>query len=245
MPQSVDSRIEMFASAREHRPDLDWTRTEFARIVGNLRASPSGAAILAAFDRLVAKYKEPTCPWQAVRHYHTFDHVLDLLGWWRLNLFASLPQERETAFLAILYHDCVYRTDGTTHNEAASAAFAVSELFPLGLDHHLVAMVAQEILTTEHSQNRNSGYFVRDYDLVGLARDWEEVAKDDIKIRQEFANVPDEKFYEGRKKFFAGFALRPIFESSIFQRTFSDQTRQNIDRILAICDHEIARAKDR
>lgn len=230
-------RIQMFADAESWRPDRKWVREQFVNLICK-NSSVGYLTISATFERLLQKYLEPTCPNIATRSYHSFDHILDLLGWWRTSIVSG-PVDSSVAFFAILYHDCVYRSDGSVHNEAASAGTAITELFPLLLDHDFVSQVAKEILTTDHSIERSSGFFVRDYDLVGLARDWEDVKKDGELIRQEYINVPNEQFYAGRKKFFESFGNRRIFESSIFQEVFSNKARYNIARIIQDCDKEL------
>jgi predicted metal-dependent HD superfamily phosphohydrolase len=231
-------RIQMISDAYSLRPDEKWVRSEFSRLLNRIR-SIDHSVIDNAFDALLQRYQEPTCPGLAQRHYHSFEHVLDLLGWWRMNLFFSFSEMPIVGFMSILYHDCVYRSDGSFHNEAASAGIAVQELFPLILDNNAVSQIASEIMATDHGADRTSRYFVRDYDLVGLARDWSVVESDGERIRQEYANVPDEQFYAGRKKFFEALNNRRIFESSIFQEVFSNQARHNIARIVDDCTKKL------
>ncbi len=240
--QNEAKRIEMFAEAKKLRPDAYWAQTEFVRSVAGF-ASGKDSLAMATFCRVFEAYKEPLLaapltPYRD-RAYHNFGHVLDLLGWWRMNLFNENSIARSISFFAIIYHDCKYFIDGSKRSESASAAIAVPELFSLGIDHDTVSLVVREILTTEHSQDRDSHYFVRDYDLVGLARDWDEVAEDTKKIRLEYSDASDEEFYRGRKKFFEGFRTRRIFNSGIFQYTFSHKARQNMEKIIEDCDQKL------
>lgn len=230
----------MFAEAKNLRPDAYWAQNEFVRSVNKVGGTCKDSVAMATFCRVYEKYAEPLIGKDGTkqpRAYHTFDHVLDLLGWWRMNSF--LHTGREIAFFAILYHDCEYFVDGSGRSESASAAFSIPELFSLGIDHQIVSVVAREILTTEYSQDRDSQFFVRDYDLVNLARDWNEVALDSEKIRQEYAHVSDADFYQGRKRFFEGFKDRRIYQSGIFQQVFSNQARQNIELIIAECNQKL------
>ena len=234
-------RKELFAGAIRRRPTIEEARTRFSEDALS-RSGVGKETSCRLFDDIVVDYHRPVGEHSA-RRYHTFDHVLDLLGWCYYDPFGYCPSDQFAASVAILFHDIVYVFGSDHNNEAASAAKAVQSLHEDGFPANIISAVVREILCTDHSRDRPSALMVRDFDLAGLAREWNEVAEDSQKIRLEYSNIPDDVFYQARKAFFVTLQERRIYESLEFEALLP-QAKDNIGRIIAICDHELNRCKE-
>jgi len=155
-------------------------------------------------EELVRAYAEPH------RHYHTLDHVADLLRLWEKHGGAS---DAGAVRLAILFHDAVYdpmRRD----NEAASAKLAVRQLSALGFPQQLLGKIETYILATRHGAAPQAMEdadldMLLDLDLSVLAAASDRYRIYALAIRQEYSAVPDALYRPGRRRVLEGFLARP------------------------------------
>jgi len=168
---------------------------------------------------------------EAGRHYHTLDHIADLLQ--LLDAHGRALGDRDAVELAIYFHDAVYnplRSD----NEAASAALAGKRLTTLNLPVGLVAKVERYILSTRHDAG---GWLPDDADLallldldlavLGAARPvYTDYAR---AIRREYGMYPDDAYRAGRKKVLSAFlALPQIYGTPALRGQWEAPARDNL-----------------
>ena len=97
-------------------------------------------SVASTLEELVRAYTEPH------RHYHTLNHIADLLQ--LLDEHEGVA-DTDAVTLAILFHDAVYDS-ARQDNEAACASLAREQLTLLGFPHQLMAKVEGYILATQH-----------------------------------------------------------------------------------------------
>jgi len=161
-------------------------------------------------SRVLFYYKSPVHD-KTLRSYHDIDHVLDciyILDNISEQLDISIP-EYDSLFLSLVYHDAIYLVDPSSKsagsNEKLSAELAKAELRCLGLAKGFVQEVYDLILATDHSKEIENPskleQIIRDIDLAGLARVWEEFDKASIAVRQEFGCIDEDSYRVGRIAF--------------------------------------------
>jgi predicted metal-dependent HD superfamily phosphohydrolase len=190
-----------------------------------LRRGWAEPATTAVREELVRAYGEPH------RHYHTLDHIAELI-----DLFERHGQgiaERDTAMLAILFHDAVYdprRND----NEEASAALAAGRLAALGVASGLVGEVSRYILATRHGQSAapvaEAGLkLLLDLDLSILGAPPERYRAYAEAIRREYAFVPDALYRPGRRRVLEAFLARErIYRTDRLSALWAERARANL-----------------
>lgn len=164
------------------------------------------------------------------RHYHTLDHIADLL---RLLEEHGGVSDADAVKLAILFHDAVY-DPARQDNEAASANLAVKQLSALGFPRQLLGKVKTFILATQHGAAPQAVGDVNldlllDLDLSVLA-----VASDRYRtyasaIRREYAAVPDALYRPGRRRVLERFLARPqIYRTERLRALWEAPARANL-----------------
>ncbi len=174
------------------------------------------------------------------RHYHTWEHVLELLGHFGVvdeEIGWENPRE---VYLAMLFHDAIYDI-GRRDNEAQSASLArrvmETTLVGQGIDTDMVSRLI--LLTRGHGQDHadaldgDAAYFV-DCDMAILGSDPKRFWEYERQILREYSpTYTPEQFKRGRTSFLKGVAARPtIFVSSFFQTKFEAIARHNIAQAL-------------
>ena len=177
---------------------------------------------------------------EAGRHYHTWEHVLELLGHFGVvheEIGWDNPRE---VYLAMLFHDAIYDI-GRRDNEAQSASLArrviETVLVEQGIDTDMVSRLI--VLTAGHGQHHadaldgDAAYFV-DCDMAILGSEPERFLEYERQILSEYSpTYTPEQFKRGRTSFLKGVAARPtIFVSSFFQTKFEAIARHNIAQVL-------------
>jgi len=179
---------------------------------------------------LVRAYAEPH------RHYHTLDHIADLLHLLEQHGGAS---DADAVKLAILFHDAVY-DPARQDNEAASANLAVRQLSPLGFPRQLLGKAERYILATQHGAAPQA---MGDDDLdVLLALDLSVLAAAPdryrtyaLAIRQEYSAVPDTLYRSGRRRVLEGFLARPqIYRTEGLRSLWEAPARANLAGEIAV-----------
>lgn len=159
----------------------------------------------AVLEELVLAYRQPH------RHYHTLDHVAELLHLLHEHGDGS---SADVISVAIIFHDAVYNP-ARHDNEVASAALAAQRLTELWAETQLVEKIVGYILATQHTsaepdaQDRDLCLFL-DLDLAILAAPPERYRAYAGAIRREYAAVPDSLYRPGR---------RHVLESLLAQET--------------------------
>jgi predicted metal-dependent HD superfamily phosphohydrolase len=177
-------------------------------------------------DELVLAYAEPH------RRYHGLDHLCDCLA--QLDAAPADETERDMAEIALWFHDAVW-VPGRTDNEARSANRAVQVMLRAGISEVRAREVARLIRSTDHAQpatDRMAG-LVGDVDLSILGREPAEFAEYERRIRDEYREVPERLYREGRSAILSRFlAWDPIYHSSYFRARYEPNARRNLSRAL-------------
>ena len=183
-----------------------------------------------ALEELVRAYAEPH------RHYHTLDHIADLL---RLLEKHGGVSGADAVKLAILFHDAVY-DPARQDNETASARLAVVQLSALGFAADLVAKVESYILATQHGApvaaigDADLDQLL-DLDLSVLAAAPDRYRAYAQAIRQEYAMVSDALYRPGRRRVLEGFLARPqIYRTEGLRSLWEAPARANLAGEIAV-----------
>ena len=187
------------------------------------------ASAESTLEELVRAYTEPH------RHYHTLDHVADLL---RLLEQHGGASDADAVKLAILFHDAVY-DPARQDNEAASANLAVTQLSALGFPRQLLGKVEHYILATQHgaaSQAMEDADLdtLLDLDLSVLAAASDRYRSYALAIRQEYSVVPDTLYRLGRRRVLEGFLARAqIYRTERLRALWEAPARANLSGEIA------------
>jgi predicted metal-dependent HD superfamily phosphohydrolase len=156
---------------------------------------------------LVERYREP---W---RRYHDVRHLLAVLR--QVDALAG-DQDLFIVRLAAWFHDAIYDIPfRELTNEEGSARLALRELSRAGLEQEDLTQVARLVrITADHVPGSRDpeGELLCDADLAVLASPPEEYAAYVADVREEYASVPDDQFYEARFE-----VLEPWVEGEIFR----------------------------
>lgn len=180
-------------------------------------------------EDLVHAYSEPH------RHYHTLDHIADLLQ--LLDEHGS-SADGDAVTLAIFFHDAVY-DPARQDNEAASANLAREQLTFLGFPLRLIAKVEHYILATQHGASVPAAgdadlQMLLDLDLSVLAAAPDRYGAYAQEIRQEYAAVPDALYRPGRRRVLEGFLARPqIYRTERLRALWEAPARANLSNEIA------------
>jgi len=145
---------------------------------------------------LLEKYNEPH------RHYHTWEHIEDLLE--KAHKQGILSDD---LFLAIVFHDIIYNPKNNDNEELSA------ELF---YKHIKNDVVRQAILDTKtHKPSNKIGEQLCLLDLSGLHGDFKSFIETEHKIFKEYAFVDLETYKEKRIEILEGFGIRKQFADYI------------------------------
>lgn len=194
-----------------------------------LDAGGDQAAGYAAFEEVIQRYGEF---W---RHYHTFDHMVTVVG----GVSAILEVHKNpnpAALFAAYLHDIIY-DPRAKDNEARSAEFARELLQGLGVRATVREETARLILLTQTHQTTEddeAGKALLDADLGVLRHDrilYDAYAEG---IRKEYAWVPDAEYRAGRTRILEGFLNRPrIYQTPLWFQYGEQPARANLAREIA------------
>lgn len=169
---------------------------------------------------LTRRYSEPH------RHYHTLEHIADMLHAGRT---AGLSDEQ---VMAIWFHDAIY-DPRANDNEERSAVLAERLLAAEGWSREPLALVARIVRDTKaHTPTIPEASLVIDLDLMSLACSWPRFAENTLRIRREYAHVPDADFRHGRSAFFTGMLAQPRIFWTAFGAPLESPARANLTRAL-------------
>jgi predicted metal-dependent HD superfamily phosphohydrolase len=187
------------------------------------------AAADTVLAELLRAYSEPH------RHYHTLEHIAELLQCLEEHGGAS---DRDAVSLAILFHDVMY-DPASRDNEEESAELAAERLTALGFPAPLVAKVDRYVRATRHSlpprqhDDRDLNLLL-DLDLSILAAPPDRYAAYVRAIREEYRAVPQDIFAAGRRLMLESFLARKhIYLTEQFGALFEAPARANLAAELA------------
>jgi predicted metal-dependent HD superfamily phosphohydrolase len=164
------------------------------------------------------------------RHYHNWDHIRDCLR--ELSDVRHLVSDMFALYTAILFHDCVYKTDETSKsNERASAQAAITWLnqSPVSRIVHALIMVTRH--SAEFPPLNDDEKIMCDIDLASLGASPEIFAKHSANIRLEYAAYGDNVYAPARIKILQSFLdRRNIYYTPYFRDKYEEQARQNLTK---------------
>jgi predicted metal-dependent HD superfamily phosphohydrolase len=224
--QTVDrDRLLEFVHSNEQTPLVN-----LARWTSLWRAIPAEGDPAAWFQTLYTGYSEPH------RHYHNRKHLNECLA----ELDKVVAQSRNPAALevALWFHDVVYDTEATD-NEAVSADWAADCLRDEGnVAEPFIQQVRSLILVTRtHSADHTpDADLMCDIDLAILGQSEARFAEYEEGIRQEYIEVPIQKYAKKRAEILERFLQR----EHIYQtKSFRDRYEINAGRNLARSIHKL------
>jgi predicted metal-dependent HD superfamily phosphohydrolase len=182
----------------------------------------------AAFAAVAANYTAPD------RHYHTLDHVRDVLD--TVTSLWGRAKPPSALLLAAWLHDAVYDTHAAD-NEERSADFARALLRPLGLSEKLLDEAARLILLTKGHRAEagdRAGQVLLDADLAVLGADEAAYDRYAAAIRREYAWVPEGDYRAGRARVLEDFLRRQrIYHAAEMHAGAEPAARRNLAREVA------------
>lgn len=168
------------------------------------------------FSMLRAFYAEPE------RHYHTIVHVLHCIQLCN----ETLGQTNAALEFALWFHDAIDR------DEAASAAFARRSIGDLGGSLGLANNVSRLVMATKHDgtvRHAHDENLIADIDLAILGAEPDRFAEYERQIRDEYSDVSDDEYREGRVAVLRGFLERPtVYRTSEIGPRLEWQARYNL-----------------
>ncbi|RMG70244.1 MAG: metal-dependent phosphohydrolase [Bacteroidetes bacterium] len=178
-----------------------------------------------AWTNLCTRYGE------AHRHYHTYQHLIDLL-----DLAAARPWRDAGRVQAVIWwHDVIY-DPWQRDNEARSAAEAAAALQSWGWPAERRQWVETVIRATARHEPLTGDpdeLAFLDMDLAVLARPAEAYDAYAAAIRREYRHVPGSLYRRGRRQVLEAFLQRPhIYFTARARAEWEDAARANLAREL-------------
>lgn len=205
-----------------------------------------------ALDRIFTAYTEPT------RHYHTLNHISDMLIQFRrfLDVQHMDPRSVQALTWAIFYHDIVYdSTNPPGSNERQSSNLMQEDMADAGVEQAVLMIGVHAVISTidHYPKNYNpsatgpnlplgsyESNVMVDLDLAALGYDWKTYKAASENVRREFSHLSDGQWLKGRATFLNSFLEREtIYHTAWGQARFEKQARKNLKRELKEVDHEI------
>ncbi|MCA9602649.1 MAG: hypothetical protein KC417_11515 [Myxococcales bacterium] len=185
-----------------------------------------GARSAPDFLEIFARYGEPH------RAYHTFEHVLECLGW--LEACEELAEHPLEIRLALVYHDVVC-APGCTDNEVRSGdlfrVHAEANQLPNGPTERIVRLIEGTAL---HQAHGGDGALVNDIDLAVFGSSPRRFAQYDGAVRKEYGHVDEAVFRRGRRLILRSFLEgTAIYRTPFFGERLEAQARKNLARAIA------------
>lgn len=191
-----------------------------------------GVKEISTLSRILEAYSEPH------RHYHTLAHLE--MCFRVLNQF--FPSAHQSVKLALWYHDFVYDLM-SERNEELSAERAFQDIQAMHLAWHASPQepdvdVGTLILATKHSRAEGlspNGKIVVDVDLAILGETHEAYDAYEAAVRNEYAMIPEEVFWDHRKRILQRFVEREwIYQTPAMRHSdYEARAWQNLNRSLA------------
>ena len=162
----------------------------------------------ALFKDVVKKYSAKS------RHYHDMNHICGMCDCW--DLFKHKLKNPDEIFMAIIYHDIIYKPTRSDNEEKSADYFLKKVATLLNIDSLRVLSIPPAILSTKHSdasralwENNLDIQYLLDFDLHVLGTphsseyEWYRTG-----VRKEYKIYPDFMYKPGRKKVLESFLNR-------------------------------------
>jgi predicted metal-dependent HD superfamily phosphohydrolase len=181
-----------------------------------------------AFYILAAKYGE------GHRRYHVLLHISFCLE--MFDLFRHLAKNPDAVELAIFYHDFFYDIGvPSRQNEEKSALLLVQHMTEWGcrFDDLYNTMSAVLATTHDHKLHTDDNRLIVDIDLAGLGQPWEVFLENNRNVREEYKDVPEDKFREGNGEVLRRFYEKtPLYHHPEIEAAYGAQAKENLQRWL-------------
>lgn len=168
------------------------------------------------------------------RRYHTRTHLLAVLEALDLLLEDEDDALRRPVVVAAWFHDAVYEAVAGD-DEQASADLAVERLTGRVPPAEVREVERLVLLTAGHdpAEDDRAGHLLCDADLAVLGGSEAEYARYTAAVREEYAQVPDTDFIEGRRAVLTRLiALDPLFRTTAGRERWGDRASDNLRREL-------------
>lgn len=211
-------------------------RVAWRAAMANVGATRSPAAVEAALDGLVARYREPHRRYHGVAHLvAVVDHVEHLAA---VESGLDAPA-RGAVTAAAVFHDAIY-DPRSPQNEAASADLADRSLADLGCPPAIVARCADLVRATAHPAGGAGGGggeapadlatgVLLDADLAVLGAPPSAYEAYVRGVRAEYAFVDEASWRAGRAAVLASFLGRPhIYATATMRSSREHRARANL-----------------
>jgi len=196
---------------------------------------------LATQAQLTVLYSQPQRVYHALAHIH---HCMREYHDWLDNdedLSALKSEDIMAIEFAIWFHDAIYDPMAAQgQNEKESSELAFNWLWFHGDLYRPMARKVSEMInkTSMHEPVTPAEKYFSDIDLAIFAASLNGLARKHYidytkEIRQEYRQVPDDLFAQGRMKVLQSFMNRPrIYQTDYFYKKYEATARENIQREL-------------
>jgi len=179
------------------------------------------------------KIREPYL--ESWRKYHDFNHIEEMLE--EFDREPSIADSPLAVRLAIIMHDHQLRRQDPEHSDEFLSARKAWEIYRhlLHFNEGVCDKVDRIILAPADPQaNSRDQAVVLDLDLMRLGAPPEQFAEFGTMIREEFKDVPDERFNHGRARILQAFYERePLYQTAHFRDRFEAQAKTNLAAAIA------------
>ncbi|SEJ38211.1 HD domain-containing protein [Demequina mangrovi] len=223
-------------------PAPAWLLPAYVRDAAAVGATASDAEVAEAGARLLLRWQNPA------RRFHDVRHLVELLN--RVDELQQETRRPHCVRLAAWYHGAVFASDSESayaarggEDEDASAEYARMELRDLGVPDAKIDAIATMVKgLTRHVVVPDSpdAAVLSDADLAILASDPQRYKAYIRDVREEYAEIPEDRFLESRRAIVARLLSRDRLYTSPLGATWEAQARQNLTAELARLDKAIA-----
>ncbi len=219
-----------------------WLLPAFVREAVAVGAAVPEDDIAEAGARLLRRWENPA------RRFHDVRHLVELLT--RVDELQQETRLPHCVRLAAWYHGAVFSSDSEAayaqrggEDEDASAEFARLELRDLGVPDAKIDAVAEMVKgLSRHSATPDTpdAQVLSDADLAILAADPQRYKTYLADVREEYAEVPDDRFLRSRRAIVGKLLARNRLYTTPLGATWETQARQNLAAEAARLDKKIA-----
>jgi predicted metal-dependent HD superfamily phosphohydrolase len=180
---------------------------------------------------LLTRYRQPH------RRYHTAAHLAHVLD--VIDMLAGDADDPAAVRYAAWFHDAVYETGGGPRptNEERSARLAQGALKGMRMPGTLVAEVSRLVrCTTDHlvDGGDHNGAVLCDADLAILGATREDYLRYTALVREEYREIPDDRFRSGRAAILRALLERPsLYRTATARERYGERARANLSAELA------------
>lgn len=180
------------------------------------------------FNLLAVAYSDKT------RHHHTMDlHLRECFEFY--DSLPHLPGKSARTEMALWFHDYIYSMKPGVQNEKQSAKWCKYLLMDVGVSEDLATQISNLILA-DHSAvlTDPEEQLLADVDLWILGAPPERFKEyDEIQIRAEYNEIPDDVFYSARRSIMKRFAEKEyIYYTPEIRRLLEARAKANLSKYI-------------